>query len=63
VRHRHLHPRVVEDIVELADEGDGVLQRGVGNEKQRDREADRDPNDVLFQGCFGTARASGKIPS
>jgi hypothetical protein len=63
VRHRHLHPRVVENIVELADEADRVLQRGVGDEKQRDREADRDPNNVLFQRCFGTARSSGKIPS
>ena len=30
----------------------GVLQRGVAEEEQRDRKADRDPYEVLFQNCF-----------
>jgi hypothetical protein len=63
-RHRQVQTRVVDDVVELADERElavaGRVQvRRVADEKQRDREADRDPNDVLFQGL----RPSGRIPS
>jgi hypothetical protein len=61
VRHSHAHARVVEDVVELPDEGYRVLPGGVADEEQRDREADRDPYDVLFQGY--DFRSSGKIPS
>jgi hypothetical protein len=37
-------------VVQLGDETDRVKARRVADEKQRDREADRDPYDVLFQG-------------
>jgi hypothetical protein len=37
-------------MVELGDEVDGVEARRVADEKQRDREADRDPYEMLFQG-------------
>ena len=50
--HRHAHARVVEDVVELPDEAYGVLEGGVSEEEQRDRKADRDPYEVLFQNCF-----------
>jgi hypothetical protein len=49
LRHRQVEARVVDDVVELRDEVDGVEARRVADEKQRDREADRDPYEVLFQ--------------
>jgi hypothetical protein len=51
-RHRHADARVVEDVVELPDEAYRVLQRCVAEEEQRDRKADRNPYEVLFQNCF-----------
>ena len=54
-RHREVEPRVVDDVVELAHEGQLAVARGVelgrmADEKQRDREPDRDPDEMLFQG-------------
>ena len=49
LRRGQLEPRVVDDVVELGDEVDRVEARRVADEKQRDREADRDPYEVLFQ--------------
>jgi hypothetical protein len=59
VRHGEVQPRVVDDVVQLGDETDRVEARRVSDEEQRDREADRDPYDVLFQ----SLRLSGRIPS
>jgi len=54
-RHRQLQPGVVDDVVELRDEGKLAVARGIklrcmADEEQRDRETNRDPYDVLFQG-------------
>ena len=48
-RHGHVEPRVVDDVVQLGDDADAVEPGRVPDEEQRDREADRDPYDVLFQ--------------
>jgi hypothetical protein len=48
--HRQVQARVVDDVVELRDEVDRVEASRVADEKQRDREADRDPYEMLFQG-------------
>jgi hypothetical protein len=48
-RHGDVQPRVVDDVVELRDEADVVEARRVAEEKERDRDANRDPDDMLFQ--------------
>jgi hypothetical protein len=48
-RHRKAQARVVDEVVELRDEPDLVGAGGVPYEEQRDRKADADPYDVLFQ--------------
>ncbi len=48
-RHGHAQARVVDDVVDLVDEADLVVPGRVPDEEQRDRKADCDPYDVLFQ--------------